>query len=310
MSSAQLLLIKKEVTYGVDPVAAAVDTVWGENVSFTPQGSRAAATVERPGVGPVAGFMTGVYGELSVQIPLAPSGTKGTAPKWGYLLKACGWTETIVATTSVTYGLAADPSASDSLTVYWREDRRLHKLTGARGVTSFKFDENQRPVAVIKLKGLKTPVADGAKPVHADATWTGWSDLRPITQSTTTFTFAGASAPFRSLSIDSSDNVVFSDRPNQRTIDLVGARTLTGKAKMGVLLPSVLNLETLAENNTISTLALVHGATAGSILTVNARFQNGQPTYSDDKGLDVQECDLTLNASALNVDDDFSIVLT
>jgi len=310
MADRQLLLIKQETVEGTDAAPAAVDVVWAEGAQFTPKGDRSKTTVDKPGVGPVAGKLTGQYGELTFSVPLTASGTKGTAPKWGFLAKFCGFSETLVATTSATYALAADPTVSPSATITWREGRRLHKLTMSRGRMGLKLDENQRPMLTFAFKGLKVAVADGAVIAHADATWTGWVDAMPITQGRTTFTVAGATAPFRSLSIDQTDNVVFSDRPNQKRIDLVGERTFSGKLKCGTLLPSVLNFETLAENDTISTLALVHGATAGNIITVNARFQNGEPSYSDDKGLDVTDVDLSLVPSALNTDDDWSIVLT
>ena len=310
MADRQLLLIKQETVEGTDATPAATDVVWAEGVQFTPKGDRSKTTVDKPGVGPVPGKLTGQYGELTFSAPLTASGTKGTVPKWGFVAKFCGLGETIVATTSVTYALAADPSASPSATITWREGRRLHKLLMARGRMGLKLDENQRPMLTFSFKGIKVPVADGAVIAHADATWTGWVDADAITQARTTFTVAGASAPFRSLSIDQSDNVLFSDRPNQKRVDLVGERTFSGKLKCGTLLPSVLNFEALAEADTVSVLSLVHGATAGKIITVNARFQNGEPSYSDDKGLDVTDVDLSLVPSALNVDDDLSIVLT
>lgn len=310
MADRQLLLIKQETVEGTDAAPAAADVVWAESVQFTPKGDRGKTTVDKPGVGPVAGKLTGQYGELTFSTPLIASGTKGTAPNWGKLVKFCGWTETIVATTSVTYALAADPSASPSATITWREGRRLHKLLMARGRVGLKLDENQRPMLTHSFKGLKVAVADGAVIAQTDATWTGWADADAITQARTTFTAAGASPPFRSLSIDQSDNVVFSDRPNQKRVDLVGERIFSGKLKVGSLLPSVLNWESLAEADTVSTFSLVHGATAGKIITINGRFQNGQPSYSDDKGLDVTDVDLGFVPSALNTDDDLSIVLT
>lgn len=312
MADKQLLLIKQETTEGTDAVATAADVVMTEGSPvFTPKGNREAPDVAKPGVGPApSGPMTGVYGELTFSVPLATAGSKGVAPKWSTLMKCCGWSETIVATTSVTYGLAADPSASPSCSVTWREGRRTHKLLMARGRVSFSLDENKRPMLNFAFKGLKTAVADGAVIAQADATWTGWIDAIPVNQANTTFSFAGASPPLRSLSVDQSDNVLFSDRPNQKRIDLVGARTFTGKTKMGVLLPSVLNLETLAETNAVSVASVVHGTVAGKIATLNIRFQNGEPAYSDDNGLDVADVDLSLVPSALNTDDDISLVLT
>ena len=310
MADRQLGLIKKEVTYGVDPVAAAADTIWMENAKFTPKGERKRAVVDRPGVGPVPGFITDVSGEFTFDTPLANSGTRGTAPNWGKIAKACGYSETIVATTSVTYALANNPALSDSLSIVWREGRRLHKLSGSRGMITFKLTDSERPMMSVTLRGLKTPVTDGALLVAADATWAGWQDVPPINQALTSFSFAGQASPFRDLQISQSDNVVFSDRPNQRSVDLVGDRSLTGKLKVGSLLPSLLNFEALAEAATVSTFSLVHGLSSGSVITINGRAQNNQPTYSDDKGLDVTDVDLEMVASGFGADDDFAIVLT
>lgn len=310
MSDRKLLQVKKETTYGVDATVAAGDAIWAEDVTFTPQGQRNQVKVAKPGLSPIAAGLVGVHGMLTFSTPLVTPTAKGLAANWGKLAKMCGWSEILVATTSTTYALAADPFGGDSGSISWREGSRVHKLVGARGRMGIKLDENQRPMLAFTFLGLKTVVADGAALAHGDATWTGWKRGQDITQGRTTFTVAGAAAPFRSLSIDQSDNVLFSDRPNQKSVDLVGDRVFTGKLKCGTMLPSVLSFEALAEADTVSTLSLVHGAVSGEIVTVNARFQNGEPTYSDDKGLDVTDVDLSLVASALTTDDDLSIVLT
>ena len=61
---------------------------------------------------------------------LAGSGTAGTAPRYGALLQACGLSETIVASTSVTY--APVSSAFSSATIYFNNDGIRHILTGCR----------------------------------------------------------------------------------------------------------------------------------------------------------------------------------
>jgi hypothetical protein len=64
-------------------------------------------------------------------VELAGSGTAGTAPAYGSILKACGFSETIVASTSVTY--APVSSSFSSVTIYYNVDGVRHKLTGCRG---------------------------------------------------------------------------------------------------------------------------------------------------------------------------------
>jgi len=311
MSDRQLLWIKKEVTYGLDPVAAAVDTVMAEGVTFTPSAERKKPSFAKPGVGPAPTASTvGVYGTLVFKTPLAAPLTKGVAALWGKLAKACGWTETLVPTTSATYALAADPSAADSVTITYREGRRLHKLTGSRGRMGVEIAENDRPMLTFTFKGLKTVVADGAIIAHADATWTGWKDTKAAAQGRTTFTVGAATPPLYSLSIEQSDNVNFADRPNQKVVDLVGLREFTGKLKCGMLLPSVLNWEALAEADTVSTMSVVHGTVSGEIVTISLRAGNEEPSYGDDNGRDTADVSLSLMPSAMNTDDDIAIVCT
>jgi len=306
----KLLWIKVEATPGTDPVAAAIDAIWAENITFTPKGTRVGGDPAMAGLGGVKDYMYGQYGEISFEVPLGGSGAAGTAPKWGKLLLAAGYSETIVATTSVTYALAANPAASNTMAITWRDGRRLHKLLYARGYVGFAFDEGKRPVMKCVFRGLLTAVADGAVIVHADATWTGWNDVDPVAQAKTTFSYNAAAFPLRSISFDQTDNVVFSDRPNQRQVDIAGKREFTGKLKGSSLLPSVLNFEALANANTLATASLVHGNVAGSILTLTAKCQNGMPSYSKDSGLDVTDVDLFPVPSALNVDDLLALVLT
>lgn len=310
MEDKQLLLVKTEATPGTDPVAAAADVVWAENPTFTPKGERVGGDPAMAGLGGVKDYMYGQHGELAFEVPLGGSGTAGTAPKWAKLLIAAGWAETIVAVTSATYALAANPAAGPTVAITWRDGRRLHKLSWARGFTTFSFEEGKRPTAKFVFRGILTPVADGAVIVHADATWTGWNDVDPISQAKTTFSYNSAAMPLRSLSIDQSDNVVFSDRPNQKQVDLAGARTFTGKLKGSSLLPSVLSFEALANANTLATASLVHGTVAGSILTLTAKCQNEMPSYSKEKGLDVTDVSIFPTPSALGVDDQIAIVCT
>ncbi|MFD3263331.1 hypothetical protein [Phenylobacterium ferrooxidans] len=310
MADKKLLLIKAEVTPGLDPVAAAVDVVWALDVSFKPKGDRVGSNPAMAGLGGVKDWMVGEYGELTFSVPLGGSGTAGTAPKWGKLLLMSGYAETVVATTSVTYALAANPAASATGAITWREGRRLHKLAYARGFVNWTFDEKKQPIAKFTFRGIMTAVADGAVIGHADATWTGHNDVAPVNQANTIFTFGGASPPLRSLSIEQTDNVSFHDRPNQKTVEIAGERMFSGSLKIGSLLPSVLNLEAVAKANTLTTITLVHGVTAGSILTVTAKAQAEMPDYSDENGIDVTTAGLKFRPSAQNLDDQLAIVCT
>lgn len=310
MADRQLLLIKKEVTYGTDPVAAAVDYIWAENVKYGLTANYVTADPAKPGLSPVARKGVDFMATISFDVPLAPSGTAGTAPNWGKLVKMCGWAETIVATTSVTYSPMPDTSAADSGVIGWREGLRSHKGLGGRGNLGFDFSDSQRPLLKFKFKSLYSPVAAASALVHADATFTGWKDIPPLSQALTTFTFGGQALPLWALSVDQNDTVLFRDIPGQRNVQLIGKRAFTGKLKVKTPPVGTLNLESLCSTDAVSTYSLVHGTVAGNIATLNGRCQNGLPDYSDEAGEDVASLGLAHCSSALGTDDDLALVLT
>lgn len=310
MEDKQLLWVKTEVTNGVDPVAAAADVVWAENASLSLKGERVGGDPAMAGLGGVKDYMYGQYAELTFEVPLGGSGAAGTAPKWGKLLLCSGWSETVSAGVSVTYALAANPAASSSASIIWRDGRRKHALSWARGMASFNVEEGKRPTVKFTFRGILTPVVDGAVIAHGDAVWTGWNDLDPVSQAMTQFSYNAQQVPLRSLSYDQSDNIVFSDRPNQKRVDLSGARIWSGKMKIDTPLPSVLSLEALAIANTLATATLVHGTVAGKILTLTSKSQNEMPSYSKVKGVDVTDVSLSFKPSAMNLDDQIALVCT
>ncbi len=308
----QLLLAKAEVAYGTDPVAVAANAVLCEGVTFKLTGQRVKPNPAKPGVGPVASHTFGEHVEMSFEIPLAGSGAAGTAPKWGAILKACGWSETPVADTSVTYALLANPNAAPSAALTWRDDRRLHKVLGFRGRAGLKLTAGQRPMLVINGRGLHVPVTTGAALAHADAVWTGWYDSKPVANGTTTFEFDSIDGlGLRELSFDQSDNVKFINVPEQIGVNLLGERSFKGNAKFTTPLPSVLSLEDKWVDGDVVTWSMGHdNGGAGLITTINGRTQIVDPTYSRDDEWDVTSAGLELVPSALSTDDDLSIVLT
>lgn len=307
----QLLLAKIETVYGTDAEAAAANTVLAENVRYTPRGQTVTSAPAKPGVGPTPGQVTGEHGELTFEVPLAGSGTAGTAPPWGVLMLAAGWDEAVVEDTSVTYALAVNPQAADSMTLVWRDARRKHTLVGARGRVGLRVVAGQRPMLTFTFRGLHADVAAGAALAHADATWTGWSDAKPVAQGRTTFSLGGEAMALRELNFESSDNIRFTDVPHQENVELLGERAFTGRVKAGMPAVGDFNPETQWRTGALVVAQLIHEVgSAGRIVTVNTRGQLGEPSYSRDADHDCFEANYALKPSALNTDDDVAIVLT
>lgn len=309
----QLLLAKTEVTYGTDPVAVAANTILAEEPTFQLQGTRVTPAVAKPGVGPVADHTYGEHVVLGFKIPLVGGGVEGEAPLWGPIMLACGWDETIVADTSVTYSLAPNPKLADSMTMKWRDgNRRVHLVKGWRGRVGLELSAGKRPMLVFMGKGLHTVVTTAAAELaQADADFTGWNDCKPVASGTTTFALGGVTGlGIRELNFDQSDNVKFIDVPEQENVRLLGERAFTGKIKTTTPLPSTLNYEQKWVDGSVVTFAMVHGSTAGLIATINGRTQLIQPDYSREEGDDVASMDTKLVPSSLTTDDDLAIVLT
>lgn len=299
MADAKLLSIKKEVVYGTGPGLVPADVVWAENVKWSNKGERTMAEVARPSLGPIGGYMTGIHGELTFDTPLAGSPTGGAAPPaWGKILKACGWSE-VIYSAQVVYLIADIALGGDSLFVTWREGTRLQALYGARGMVGIKLSERQRPMLSVTLRGIKQPAGTYPRPTGQDTDFTGWQDAAPISPGLTTFTIGPFSPPFRDLQITQNDNVLYSERPGQRSVDLVGPRTWTGKLKCAAAMPgdgALVDLESLAENNTLTSFSLLHNPAPGRTVSISGRGQLLTPAYSDDKGLDVLDADLAFSS--------------
>jgi tail tube protein len=132
-----VITAKVEATYNTDPVpTGAADAILVENPSWSLDSAR---RFERQPVKASLAPLKSLYGgslmTISFDCEVKGSGAAGTAPEIGVLLLGCGFSETIVASTSVTYKPAS--SALKSITIYFYEDGLLRKITGARGNCNF-----------------------------------------------------------------------------------------------------------------------------------------------------------------------------
>lgn len=163
--SNEVILAKTEVTYGTDPTPTAADDAI---LAMSPQLSFEGLRMnERPSARANLNQIQQVYGgalaRLSFSCELKGSGTAGTAPEIGSLLKACAMSETVVASTSVTY--KPKSSTHDSITLWWYEGgRKLHKLNGARGNVRFRLGAGGLAVAEFEFVGHYVAPTDASQP--------------------------------------------------------------------------------------------------------------------------------------------------
>lgn len=146
MNSAKTLVFAKlETSYGSDAFGGtpAADTaIITSEPKFEVQGKTITSDMVKPFFGKDAGKNIGEGLKLSFSTELKTSGTAGTAPRIGALLKACSFDETVEAS-KVKYKPDSKMDKADSVTLYFYIDGILHKVTGARGTAKLTLKANE-----------------------------------------------------------------------------------------------------------------------------------------------------------------------
>jgi hypothetical protein len=144
----RLLLAKVEDTYA-DPslTFAGTDAMLVSNLEVTPLEGE---MIDRELVLPFLGNRQKITGQrlfrLSFDVELTAGTGLGVAPAWGKLLVACNFSQTIVATTSVTYAPSLRPGATNSSVAFdVNVDGNRHIGRGGRGTATFNLEAGQLP---------------------------------------------------------------------------------------------------------------------------------------------------------------------
>ena len=172
----EVILVKIETTYNTDPTpATSANEVFVDSIEVSNEGLR---MLERKGPKKTLGGYKPVYAGTLKAIKIAlrarGSGAAGTAPEFGPLLRACGFGETLNASTSAVY--APVSSGFESVTIYRYHDGKLHKFTGCVGNVSLSQETGNFHVFTFNMVGhfvsetdvaLATPSYDTTVPIPA-----------------------------------------------------------------------------------------------------------------------------------------------
>lgn len=299
------ILAKIETVAGTDatPTGAANAMVMSD-VKLTPlEGEEISRDLILPYFGDQGIMLAGTYVTLEGSVELAGSGTAGTAPAYGPLLRACGMAETIVATTSVTYLPAS--AAQESMSIYVNLDGVNHKMLMARGTFKLDLKPKAIPKIAFTFTGLIGTIADTALPT---LTRTAWKDPIPVSKANTpTYSIHGINLVAESLSLDLGNTV----EPRH----LIGAESvvITDRKSKG---EAVVEAATLATKDWFATalagtkgaLSVIHGTAAGNIVALSApAVQIGKPSYGQTQN--VTNLTLPLRFTSSAGDDEISIVV-
>ena len=283
----KFLIAKIESTYGTDPTpVGGSNAIQVTNLEVTPIESdnvQAAAYQGFIGNSTRATLVANKRVSVTFDVELAGSGTAGTAPAFGPLLKSCGLSETIVSSTSVTY--AGVSSSFDSATIYCFYDGTRHKITGARGSVSFNFTAGQFAVASFNFIGIYN-APDGTALSGNFTVANQAAALEVNDTNMTTATFHGVtSARIESLDLALNNELIYKETASNKEV-IITNRAPGGTAVIEAPAVGTTDYFAKAVGVTTASSSLVLGATAGNIVTLTAAQTDiTGVTYGDTNGV-------------------------
>ena len=279
LSRKRLILVKTEATYGTDSSPAGTDALLVRNLEITPlSGDVVSRDLIRPYLGNFDQLISLTSVAINFEVELAGSGTAGTAPKFGAILKACAMSETVVSSTSVTY--APVSSSFSSATIYFNVDGVLHKLTGCRGSMTMSCAVGVIPTLAFNLTGVYNAPTDTAQPAvtySAQAT-----PLIFREGNTSSFSFFSYSGVLQSVDFNLANDLVYRELVGGTKETLITDRKPAGTVMIEAPTIATKDFFTTALASSTGNLTFLHGTTAGNRVTFTAsQVDVLNPTYQD-----------------------------
>lgn len=264
----KVFLLGLETAYGTAPALTASNAILATDIRIMPmEGQDLSRNLERPHMGAQATIAVDLHAKMSFKVELVPSGTAGTAPAIGPLLRALGCAQTVTASTSVAYNPVSRNHESVAVHL-WVGDTRF-ALTGARGTGTIRVAASGIPVLEVELTGLWTEPSQVSRIVPTLTTQLNAEVLAATTVNTPTFNINSVVLPLRSLSMN------LGNRVEPRFL-IGGERVIiTGREEMIEATVEAQPLTTfnpfaLARAATRVPITLQHGVAAGRRVTLAA----------------------------------------
>lgn len=309
-----VILAKIEVTPGTDSVpTGAANAILVSNVNINPlSATNVSRDVLRGFFGGSEQLVGNAFVEASFDVEVASSGTLGTAPAWGPLLRACAFAEAITASTRVDYTPIS--TAIESVTIYYYDDGALHKMLMARGDCSIKLGAGERPVFSFRFIGLDGGLTAAA---NATPTLTAWKTPLAVTDPNTgdltigcTYSAGalsgGTTYPSRGLQLALGNQLSHIPLIGGETVEITD-RDISGSCELDLTPAQEVSFMTSLKANTTQGIGIVHGTTgAYKVLFHAPAVQMINPKKTEVSGRRLIGYDLRLVPSSGN--DDLRIV--
>ena len=303
----QLILAKIESTYGVDPTPVAnTNAILAEIADISIVSRSLERNNAKSYFGQLAPVNIGDGLKLDFTTEVKGSGAAGTAPEIGVLFRACNYTETVVAVTSVTYDPNSNVLDSESITLYFYQDGIRHKLLGARGTFSFEANAGEYGKVKWSFTGLYAGPTDTAL-----ATGTYNSTLPPRFVSAS-FALDSYAFVISNLKIDAGNTVVERKDANNATgisAYFIRERKVTGEIDPEAVTVATKDIYTMWSASSRVAMTATLGATAGNICTITGpKVALSDIKYGERNGLLTTTLPLVFTPNAGN--DELKIAFT
>ena len=310
LSNRQVIAAKVETTEGTAIALAGADA---NNLIMEPKFEADIPMYERTfldnSLSPQKAIATTRLARLSFKAECKGSGTPGTAPAIAKFLRACGFNETVVASTSVTYtptsALANIPTLSKAI----YKDGLRKALKGARGNMKYSAKSGEPGMFEFEFTG----VYDGTTDV-AMITPSGVETTVPVSLLSATFSIASFSAFVSQITFDMGNTLTPRGDINQASGYI--STLLTKRNPKGNFDPED---ELVATHDfygrwlagTTGALTWKHQGSAGNIVTFNVpACQYMKLSEADRNGIAILNSDFLMARNSTNGDDELSIVFT
>lgn len=303
-----LLLAKTEVTYGLDAgPTGALNSMLCEAPAVEPVITSLERQNVRAFLGAFQKLNVGEAIKIKFSTELKGSGTAGTAPEIGPLLKACGFTETIVPATSVTYAPNSNILTADSCTIWFYFDGMVHKTTGCRGTFDIEAKAGQYAKINWEFTGLYQKAADLAL---TTGTFNATVPARFVSALLAIDTYA---AIVENLKITIGNEIAKRVDANAATgisAYFIKARNVTGEIDPEVVTLATKDFWTMMDSSSLVAFTARIGSSAGNICTISsARVQLTDIKYGDRENMMTYQLPIVFIPGASG-NDEISIVLT
>lgn len=310
LTNKKLLLAAEESPYGTsaNPGGTAAIMV-NDDLDIKPlDADELERTTLKPHFGARQKFLINKKVQFTFSVDVAGSGVAGTAPKWGRLLKACGFGETVVASTSTTYSLKTDNADIAGLTMVCHMDGQKHLATGCRGSAQLMGKVEEFLRFMFTFTGIYTSPSDVTLPT---ATW--GNHVEPLhldSVNTTNLSInSWAGACLSEVEFNLNNDISYRDLVGCTKQVRINGRSGNGKITIEAPSLATYNAFTAATNSAIGNVSFQHADAAGGSCLVTARCNFGAPEYADLDNINMLSLPVGLVPSSAG-NDELTLVFT